>query len=214
MVVTVVLASVLITAAGSSARQPPTGTAMYVAQQDQRLCPSPRCGGYWVTIANGVRTRCSAGVRRARCYVGRAVDRTGTRLIGGIAGGALVRGAIDTWTGAATRLDQLIVWATYAPVGTSPLSGGYYRIVDTGIRCVRAPCFSYRVNTVNASTRTRASSVDLAVSGATAGEVARAHRALRTADGLYTRGRFARSDDGGTVFQALRLYLRAPLPRA
>jgi hypothetical protein len=53
------------------------------------------------------------------------------------------------------------------------------------------------------------SSVDLAVSRATAGEVTRAQTALRSKNGLYARGRFARTPDGGTVFRAVRLYLRA-----
>ena len=52
------------------------------------------CGGYWVAIANGARTRCADGLRHARCYVARAVDAKGHPL-GDIAEGALVRGAID-----------------------------------------------------------------------------------------------------------------------
>ena len=31
---------------------------------DPRMCPSPRCGGYWVALANRARTRCSDGVLR------------------------------------------------------------------------------------------------------------------------------------------------------
>ena len=203
-----------ISVASSAARQPPTGTAIYVARHDPRLCPSPRCGGYWVTIANGVRTRCSDGLRHVRCYVARAVDLKGRTLGGDISEDALVRGAIDAWRGAIDNLDELVVAAVYAPAGAANVSGGYYRVVDTGIRCIRAPCFSYRATPVNGSTRTMMSSLDLGASGAAPTEVDRAYAALRSKNGLYARGRFASTPDGGRVFRALRLYLRAPLPRA
>jgi hypothetical protein len=111
-------------------------------------------------------------------------------------------------------LGELLATAGYAPAGTAPASGGWYRVLDNGIRCVRAPCFSYTVFSVNATTRGRVSSLDLQASRATAAEVARALRVVGTKNGLYARGRFARTADGGTAFRALRLYLRAPLPRA
>jgi hypothetical protein len=210
----VVLVMAGISVASSAARQPPTGTAVYVARHDPRLCPSPRCGGYWVAIANGARTRCSDGLRHVHCYVARAVDAKGRTLGGDISEGALVRGAIDAWRSAFDNLDELVVAAVYAPAGTASVGGGYYRVIDTGIRCIRAPCFSYRAMQVNGSTGTAVSSLDLDASGATPTEVDRAHAALRSKNGLYARGRFAPTPDGGRVFRALRLYLRAPLPRA
>src|SRR5207249_8561323 len=108
------------------------------------------------------------------------------------------------------KLDQLVVFAVYAPTGTAAVSGGYYRVHDTGIVCIRAPCFSFRVQQVNGSSRVLTSSVDLAAADASATDVARAQKALRTKDGLYARGRFGTTPDGGRVFRALRLYLRAP----
>ncbi len=199
--------------ATSSARQPPAGTAMYVIRHDPRLCPSPRCGGYWLAIANGARTRCSDGLRRPRCYVGRAVGPKG-RPLADISEGALVRGAIDRWERAPLELDEVVVSAVYAAAGDAEVNGGYYRVFDTGIVCIRAPCFSFRAQQVNGSSRITASSIDLEASGATRSEVEQAQARLRTKDGLYARGRFASTPDGGRVFRALRLYLRAPLPRA
>jgi hypothetical protein len=183
---------------------------MYLVHHDRRLCPSPRCGGYWVTIANGARTRCADGLRHARCYVARAVDGRG-RALGDIPEGALVRGAMDDGR---DDLGVLTAAAGYAPAGTAAVSGGWYRVFDNGIRCVRAPCFSYGVFTVNARTRGRASSLDLRASRAAPADIARALRGVDSKNSLYARGRFARTPDGGTVFRALRLYLRAPLPRA
>jgi hypothetical protein len=207
----VVLAACAVAASSGVAREPPIGTAMYVARHDPRLCPSPLCGGYWIAIANGARTRCNDGLRRPRCYVARAVDAKGNVLASGIAEGALVRGAINAGP---DDLDELVATAVYAPAGTAAVSGGYYRLVDTGIRCLRAPCFSYRATQVNGLTRTTTSGLDLVASGATPAEFRRAQSALRTPNGLYARGRFAHAADGGRVFRATRLFLRAPAPRA
>jgi hypothetical protein len=205
----VIVVFVAVIGAGSASSQP-IGTAIYAVRVDPRLCPSPLCGGYWVALANGARTRCVDGLRHPRCYVARAVDATANPL-GGIAEGALVRGMIDAGH---DDLGELVVIAVYAPAGQATVSGGYYRVVDTGIRCVRAPCFSYRATQVNGRTRTTTSGVDLQAAHATPAEVARAQAALRTKHGLFARGRFASTPDGGRAFRATRLFLRAPLPRA
>ncbi len=213
--VAVLLAVVGIAAPNTGARTPGSGTAMFLVTPDKRLCPSPLCGGYWVALANGVRTRCAIGQRQALCYVARTVDRYGRPFTGGIPDGSLVRGAIELGPAVGDRLlGQLRVSAVYTPVGTAAVSGGYYRVVDTGIRCIRAPCFSFRAQQVNGSSRVTASEVDLRASGATAAEIGRAQSALRTKDGLYSRGRFATAPDGGRTFTALRFYLRARQPRA
>ena len=64
------------------------------------------------------------------------------------------------------------------------------------------------VSQVNGSTRTTVSDVDLAASGANPVELLRAQSHVATKTGLYARGRFAATPNGGRVFRALRLYLR------
>jgi hypothetical protein len=209
LVVTLLLVTASL-ATATAARQPPTGTAMFVVRHDPRLCPSPLCGGYWAALANAARTRCQDGLRHVRCYAAVAVDGRGSP-VGDVPEDALVRGAIDIGR---DDLGELVVTAIYTPSGRAKVSGGYYRIRDTGIRCVRAPCFSYRATQVNGSTGSRVSGVDVAGAGATPSELVRAEAALRTKDGLYARGRFTSGLDGSRVFHALRLFLRAPLPRA
>jgi hypothetical protein len=201
--------------AGSGASQPPIGSGVYTVHVDPRLCPSPLCGGYWVALANGVRTRCADGARRPQCYVARAVDAKRHPLDVSIPDEGLVRADLEAWDFEGFgRLGVLAVAVVFTPAGTAPVSGGYYRVRDTGLRCIREPCFSYRATQVNGSTRTTTSDLDLAASGATPAEVVRAEAALHTKNGLIARGRFARVSDGGIVFRALRLYLRAPQPRA
>lgn len=200
---------------GSARSQSSIGASIYTVRVDPRLCPSPLCGGYWVALANGARTHCADGRRRSRCYVAKAVDSHRRPLEVAILNGALVRAALESssYEGIG-RVGVLAVAAQYAPAGTSPLSGGYYSVVDTGIRCIRAPCFSYRATQVNGSTHTTMSGIELTASGATPDEVSRAEAAVRTKNGLLARGRFTSSADGGRVFRALRLYLRVPQPRA
>ena len=198
--------------AGLASGRPQSPSALYTVRADPRLCPSPTCGGYWVALANGARTRCADGTTRDRCYVAKAVVASGDAAR--VEDGALVRGSLTQYAFAGVRLAALDVVAVFAPAGAAPMSGGYYRVVDTGIRCVRAPCFSQRVTQVNGSTRTTVSSLDLRASGASSTEIARAERAVATKAGLLARGRFVRTADGGRMFRALRLYLRAPQPRA
>ena len=201
--------------AGSVRSQPPVGTSVYTVRADPRLCPSPLCGGYWVAVANGARTHCADGSTRRQCYVAKAVDERRHPLQTGVPGGALVRAALDSFDfDGHGMLGMLVVAAVYAPAGMATLTGGFYRVVDTGIRCVRAPCFSYRATQVNGSTRTTFSDLALEAAQATPTEVARFEAALRTKNGLLARGRFAAGLDGGRVFRPSRLFLRAPEPRA
>jgi len=210
------LASLALAGAAGSARSQPTmGTGIYTVQLDPRLCPSPLCGGYWVALANGARTRCADGIRRARCYAAKAVDEHRDPLETAIAEGALVRAELESseYEGIGP-LGVVAVAAVYEPAGRATVTGGYYRVVDTRVRCVRAPCFSYRVTQLNGRTRTTTSDVDLGTAGATRAEVARALKALRTKNGLFARGRFTREADGGRSFRTSRLFLRVPPPRA
>ena len=204
-----ILTTVAIGALTGSAGSSPSGVpSIYTVRSDPRLCPSPMCGGYWVALANGARTRCADGVQRSHCYVAEA--RGAALFDGGLARGAIQPGDY----GQLGMLGVLVVSAVFAPAGNATPSGGYYRVRDTGIRCVRAPCFSYRATQVNGSTRTTMSEVDLQAAQATPGEVERAQEALHTTNGLLARGRFVRTSHGEVTFRALRLFLRAPQPRA
>ena len=164
LIVALVLVSAVV-AASTAARQPPTGTAIYVVRADMRLCPSPLCGGYWVAIANGARTRCADGLRYPRCYVARAVDAMSSTLAG-IAEGSLVRGAMDLGR---DDLGELVAAAVFVPCRTS----GGQRAASTASRTpASAACgrraSRWRATQVNGSTRTPVSGVDLEAASATA----------------------------------------------
>jgi hypothetical protein len=208
------IAVVLGGAEGATSAGPPIRPGIYVVRPDPRLCPSPLCGGYWVALANHGRTECSDGARRPQCYVARIVGGRRTPLQIEVPAGALVQADLESWEFESIgELGVLAAAALYPPAGTATGAGRYLRLVDTGIRCVRAPCFSYRATRVNGVVRTALSGVALGSARATPAEVARAEAALRTRNGLLARGLYVTGSDGGRVFHASKLFLRAPQPR-
>ena len=194
-----------VVATSTAARPPPKGTAIYVVRVDKRLCPSPLCGGYWVAIANGARTRCANGLRYPQCYVARAVNASGTQLDDS-AEGSLVLGAMDLGH---DDLGELGVSAVYAPAGEARRSGRFYRLVDTGIRCVRAPCFSTRASRLNRPYRTTISGLVLSTLRSDEALETGVLAALATRNGVLALGRIESTPDGGRVFHASRFYLRS-----
>lgn len=177
----------------------------YVVRGDPRLCPSPLCGGYWVALANRARTRCGDGALRPRCYVAAAVDEARQPLSANVPQEALVRAALEAqeYPGFA-KLGVLVVAEVWQPVG-KPAEGGFFLLQDMAVRCVRAPCFSIRATRLNGRART-ISDFDLKPAGAADSVLA---RALRDPQGLLAVGRISATGDGGRIFRATRIYLRA-----
>jgi uncharacterized protein DUF6748 len=209
----VLISAIVIVLSGTqnaTSAAPSVGSSLYVVQGDPRLCPSPLCGGYWVALANHARTVCHDGARRPRCYVASLVGPRQQPPPSAVPSGALARAEIQSqeFEGLG-ELGVLVVADVFAPTGKVIQTGRVFRLVDTGIRCVRAPCFSYRASQVNQSTRTTLSGVDLRAAGATPADVTRAEAALATKEGLLARGGVVPAADGGRVFRATRLYLRS-----
>ena len=204
----VAVAAAFVAALPTQAGPPSVGSAQYVVRPDPRLCPSPRCGGYWVALANSERTRCVDGALRPRCYVARAEGEHGQALPSAIPDGALVRGTLEPWTlDGFGQLAVLVAAEVRAPVGqktTAPI----FRVHDTGIRCVRAPCYFLRVRRLGSAAVT-ASELDLDSVGLGPEQRRRAEAALRTKNGLFLAGRLERAADGGRRLRAVRVYLGA-----
>jgi hypothetical protein len=159
-----------------------------------------------VQLVNRSRTRCSDGALRARCYVARAVDEKRHPLDTGVPDGALARAEIEPWRFEGLgELGALVVARVFSPVGGGSSSGRYFRVVDLGIRCVKAPCFSVRASVLNGDARITLSEIDLgAVPVAMRGSI---EAALGTKSALLARGRIVSSPDGGRVLRATRFYL-------
>jgi hypothetical protein len=204
----------IVGSARSSARPPPAvASSYYVVRPDPRLCPSPLCGGYWVSLANHARTRCHDGLLRPRCYVAVATDPRGRPT--GVPGNALARAVLGSQTFEGFGdLGVLAVADAWAPVTPTQPAGRFFRIRDTGIRCIRAPCFSLRVGRLNSSAHTSlVSSLDL---GPARGRVTRHHAEIALGEfyGLFAAGHIIVTADGGRLLRATQVYLRGLPPRA
>ncbi len=194
----------LLGLAGPASSRAAVAPPFYVVRTDPRLCPSPTCGGYWVALANRARTRCDDGALRPRCYVASVLTTAS------VPDEALVRAALETqdFPGFG-KLGVLLVAEVWAPVG-GPARGDFYRLRDMGARCLRASCFSMRATRLNGSGRFTFSDLDLPPA-ARNGDPA---LSLFDPQGLLAVGRASRTDEGGRVFRATRVYLRAAKPRA
>jgi len=191
--------------------QATVGSSFYVVRGDPRLCPSPLCGGYWVALANRARTRCSDGALRPRCYVATLVGETRQPLSVAVPEEALAHGALQAQEFASFgRLGVLVVAEVWRPVG-GPAKGDFYRLRDTGARCIRAPCFSMRAVRLNGREQFTFSDLDLRPTGADTDDLA---VALLDPQGLLASGRASTTAERGRVFRATRVYLRAATPRA
>lgn len=180
-------------AAPAASNPQPVGSSYYVVRPDPRLCPSPLCGGYWVSLANHARTRCHDGLFRPRCYVANAIDEHRHPLTTSVADGALARAAIEPREfGGLGELGVLVVAELRSPVGRAA-AGDFYRLRDTGVRCTRAQCFSLRASRLDTSSRTTVSDLDLRPARPSPDELERAEAALTTSNGLFASGRIVRT---------------------
>jgi len=193
----------------------PVAQSIYVVRPDPRLCPSPLCGGYWVSRANHSRTRCHDGLLRPRCYVAIALDQMSRRqLTTGLPENALVRAVIGSWTfGGLGELGAVFVAEIWKPVGSTPPTGDFFRVRDLGVRCVRAPCFSMRAWQINRTFRITVSDLDLRPAKPAPEELARAEAALTTPEGLLVSGRVDRTSQSGRLLRATQIFLRIATPR-
>jgi hypothetical protein len=206
----------LVGALPATAGPPPiVARSIYVVQPDPRLCLSPLCGGYWVSRANHARTRCHDGLLRSRCYVAIALSTlTRKPLTAGLPANTLVRAVFGSWTfegfGELGAVDVAEAWK---PVGREPPTGDFFRIRDLGVRCIRAPCYSFRAWRLNRLYRITVSDVDLGPARSPPETLQRGEAALTTPEGLLASGGIVRTSDGGRVFRASQVFLRAA-PRA
>jgi hypothetical protein len=140
---------------------------VYRLRGDPRMCPSPMCGGFWASRVNRRSTSCYDGGVRPACYVA-SVDLSplpsSARARAGAALGssrALVRGTLAQYSATEfPQLARLIATSAWLAAGSGAGTGVLYRVVDTGIRCVRAPCFSFRATLLNDSASVTLSGLD------------------------------------------------------
>ena len=191
----------------------------YIVRADPRLCPSPLCGGYWVALANGARTRCADGVARGallRRDEQSTEDRRSARdersrrsARAGATSSRRVRGRRRRSACSSST-------AVYAPAGTAPVERRLlpHRRHGHPLHPRAVLLVSARRRSTDRRARTL-SGVDL---GAARRDSRARSRARRPRCGRRTGcSRAAASREAPTAAASSarsRLYLRAPLPRA
>ena len=194
-----------------------------VTHRDFRRCVSPLCGGVWVKRVNESRTYCGNGTYGAECYVA-ATDLVPTGLDQAEreaflqkfeSGTALVRGTMRTMSFNGTRLGKLRAIEAWAGAGEAAVTDAtFYRTADNGIRCIKAPCPSTTAYTLNSRDLHNILRVDLDGVAADRSELAAAHAALGTREGILVAGGLAlpkcmpNAADCGPFVNADVLYLR------
>jgi hypothetical protein len=176
------------------------------------MCPSPACGGFWASpVNNASATTYVASVGLGRLAAGSAARaQAALRSPGTLVAGDFVPYASDDFP----QLLSLSATRVWLPALAGRTEAAVYRVLDTGIRCIRAPCFSYRAMLVNrGKPAVRLSEVDLAAAGAPATAVARA-RALLGRGGVLVAGEIKRvvipnAPDAGRTLVVDQLWLPA-----
>lgn len=179
---------------------------------DPRLCPSPMCGGAWVSEVNRRLTVCADGQEREVCYVAAVVGRGQPPGVAPM----LARGHVEPWTYEwFGNLGALVTSARWPAATGAPPSGAFYHVRDNGIRCFTHPCFSYDAALLNLGDRTTVSDVDLSKVGATPEQLVMAQQAL-AGRGLLLAGNIEPQPNAGPAGEgrllvATQFYL-SPVP--
>jgi len=123
---------------------------------DLRLCPSPLCGGFWVTRVNRGGTVCADGSLAPSCYVADLdVSRAGLSsaqeaAVRGAVGHLLMRGSIEPKT--VPPFGNLGVFAAreaWLGHDGATVTGIFFRARDTAIVCITYPCENLQIWPLN-----------------------------------------------------------------
>ncbi|MBK9037252.1 MAG: hypothetical protein IPL61_39420 [Myxococcales bacterium] len=133
----------------------------YHVEADARRCASPYCGGYWVSRANRSDTKCADGVYADRCYVAEirwSLLGMTPDTIDGIVGAihtspVLLRGTVVNKSFGADigRLGEFKPTEAWLGQGPNAPTGPFAIVEETGVRCMAAPCNSFREKKLNSS---------------------------------------------------------------
>ncbi|MGC4065268.1 MAG: hypothetical protein QM784_11595 [Polyangiaceae bacterium] len=182
----------------------------FAAVRDLRKCASPRCGGYFVRAVNQPLTRCADDTLAERCYVAELDLSVFGDEPPTLGREAVLHGRIESNVfpnfGNLGRFVATEAWSS----ATSALgTGAFFRLADTGIRCIAAPCFSISAELLNTDFEFRLSSLDLSAVGADAEAQKRALAALGDGN-LVAAGRLRMPNVGtrlGLELNASQFYL-------
>jgi hypothetical protein len=192
-----------------------------VTAVDMRRCASPMCGGVFVKRVNQALTRCGDGTYQAQCYVSdlsfSSLDLSEADVTevndAFRAKHAIVRATMRRFTAPNdARLARLNVREAWLAAAEVNVDSNVYRIADTGIRCITAPCNvlgAYQINSNEMFNLTNANFGSLG----SAAERTKAITARMTTQGVLAAGSIAspkcraNATNCGPFFTAQEFYL-------
>ena len=116
---------------------------------DQRKCPSPWCGGWFVQRLNRTQTECYDGAYGPSCYApwldwseARLSDANRAALLDGCERGATADGTVAIVRGRFREMGEGAFTITEAWLvdGEGVSDGVFVRVRDNGVRCFTSPC--------------------------------------------------------------------------
>ena len=153
----------------------------YTIEPDQRYCPTPACGGWWLTKVNQYTVAADESVLDASVipivpspvYVA-AIDYRALGLSDReiaefqhqiLAGRAFIRGVLrpypSRWPSWFRPLQQLAATGTWVAANDNDPVGPYLNVRNSGIVCITTPCPYYDVQELNTGYKTAAHELDL-----------------------------------------------------
>jgi hypothetical protein len=184
----------------------PTGDAYtyFEISADLRKCPSPGCGGWFLTRLNRPNTQCHDGQVAASCYTP-VLDWTNSGLgdtqqaaltaasqegAGSPGVYAIVRGQFEptNTTTPSPDLGRFVISEAWVAEGDGVSAGAYVRVKDNGLRCFAAPCPSLTETTLNTPQTADIAEVDWTPSGLNEAQVEECTQDMFTPDGLLVAG--------------------------
>lgn len=194
---------------------------------DLRRCPSPLCGGWFLSRLNRSTTTCHDGQHAEVCYAP-TFDWSNAHLTGAqqaelleasrqaaVAGGvrAIVRGrfAPTNTTTPRPELGAFVVTEGWVAENDAPAEGVFVKVKDNGLRCFAAPCPSLTEWTLNTPRVAKIAKVDFTPAGLTEPQleeclagIADPDAGLLVAGNRYTVRVDGRTAEGRTATAAYR----------
>lgn len=180
-------------------------SSFYSFRRDLRRCASPRCGGYFVKLANQSRTRCADNRYQKECYVA-SIDWRGQSEPDSDRG--LLRGTIRR----SGQFGEFRVSEVWQAASANQPAAQFFRVRDRGLRCIAAPCPTHHEATLNSTASRNIAGVDLSGAGAPENLASEANQAMTSTDGILVSGNHSPvSGPAGRMqmLKATQFYLRA-----
>jgi hypothetical protein len=188
----------------------------YGVTADLRKCPSPMCGGWFISRLNYTTTKCHDGTTAAACYTpsldwseaGLSVP-TQERLLAAASSEkatagvyAIVRGrfARTNHTTPYPEMGRFVITEGWTAESDALSNGLFVKIRDNGIRCFTTPCPSVTEITLNKAQSLNIAGIDWTPAGLTDLQISECVEAMATPVGVLVAGHhYTVQGDAGTA---------------